>query len=96
MARYKDLGACGFFRGQYLRVVHAESLAAAGEEEAARAAIAEARDHLFEQAATIGDVDFRRSFLENVPENARTIDLARRWLGATAGAGAGAGAASPD
>ena len=96
MARYKDLGACGFFRGQYLRVVHAESLAAAGEEEAARAAIAEARDHLFEQAATIGDVDFRRSFLENVPENARTIDLARRWLGATADAVAGAGAASPD
>lgn len=81
MARYRALGACGFFRGQKLRLVHAESLAAAGEEEPARAAIREARDHLLKQAGAIVDIDYRRSFLENVPENARTIELSRRWLG---------------
>lgn len=81
MARYRALGACGFFRGQSLRVVYAESLFAAGEENAARAAIAEARDHLLKQADTIADLDYRRSFLENVPENARTLELARCWLG---------------
>jgi hypothetical protein len=85
MARYTALGASGFLRGQYLRVVYAESLAAAGEEEAARGAIEEARDHLLKQAATIADVDYRRSFLENVPENARTIELARRWIGESSG-----------
>ncbi|HLM71661.1 MAG TPA: hypothetical protein VK459_03180, partial [Polyangiaceae bacterium] len=75
------LGACGFFRGQGVRLVYAESLAAAGEEEAAREAIAGARDHLLKQAATIADADYKKSFLESVPENARTMDLARRWLG---------------
>jgi hypothetical protein len=41
------------------------------------------------QAATIADVDYRRSFLENVPENARTIELARRWIGESSGARGG-------
>jgi tetratricopeptide (TPR) repeat protein len=59
------------------RLVHVEALAAAGDRAAARAALEEARDRLFARAAVIGDPALRTSFLEGVPENARTLDLAR-------------------
>jgi tetratricopeptide (TPR) repeat protein len=80
LARVESLGACGFFRGASLRLVHAECLHAAGHHEAARTAISTACEHLLAIAANIGDPEFRRSFLENVPENARTLDLARHWI----------------
>jgi hypothetical protein len=40
---------------------------------------ARVRAHLLERASKIGDPEFRRSFLERIPEHARTIELARAW-----------------
>jgi hypothetical protein len=81
MARYTAMGGCGMFRGMFVRLVHAEALHATGAEDAARRAIGLARTHLLNIAGRIADPDYRRSFLKNVPENARTIELARAWLG---------------
>jgi hypothetical protein len=64
-----------------VRVVYAEALHTTGHHEAARAAIADARDRLLAAAARIDDSRYRESFLHNVPENARTLHLARVWLG---------------
>ena len=64
----------------FLRLVHAECLEATGDHEAATAAIARARDRLFVIADKIDEPAYRTSFLENVPENRRTLALARRWL----------------
>jgi len=57
-----------------IRLAWAEALAAAGDPRAPEA-IAGARRRLLERAAKIGDAAWRRSFLERVPENARTIAL---------------------
>jgi len=81
LANYEAMATCGFFRGAFLRLVHAECLEAVGDHEAARAAIASARERLFAIAAKIGDPDYRNSFLESVPENRRTLELARQWAG---------------
>ncbi|WP_437681383.1 protein kinase domain-containing protein [Sorangium sp. So ce131] len=71
-----------FFRGgSFLRLVHAESLVATGRHDEARAAVARARDRIFSIAAKISDDVYRTSFLENVPENRRILELAREWLG---------------
>ena len=51
------------------------------EIERARVAIAGARDRLLRIAERITDPALRRSFLESVPENARTLRLSRAWLG---------------
>jgi tetratricopeptide (TPR) repeat protein len=59
------------------RLVHVEALAAAGDHAGARTALAEARGRLLTRAAALGDTVLRRSFLEGVPEHARTLDLAR-------------------
>jgi tetratricopeptide (TPR) repeat protein len=64
-----------------VRLVRAETLAAAGREDAARDAVASARDRLMARADRIGDPEVRRSFLDEVPENARTLALSRRMLG---------------
>jgi eukaryotic-like serine/threonine-protein kinase len=63
-----------------LRLTFAEASWAAGLSSMARVAIAAARQRLLDRAAKIKDPAWRRSFLENVPENARTIELARAWL----------------
>jgi hypothetical protein len=80
MAQYEAHEAFGF-KGAFARLVHAEALHAADHHERSRAAIAVARDRLLANAEKIGDPIYRRSFLENVPENARTFALARAWLG---------------
>jgi eukaryotic-like serine/threonine-protein kinase len=59
-----------------LRLVHVEALERAGEVAAAEAALGTALTRLEEMSSTISDEALRRSFLENVPENARL--LARR------------------
>jgi hypothetical protein len=59
--------------------VHAEALHATGNTEAARAAIEVARASLLARAAKIKDPSWRASFLDRVPENARTLELARQW-----------------
>jgi tetratricopeptide (TPR) repeat protein len=63
-------------REALLRVVYAESLAASGDHVAAQSAIAEAQRRLLERSARIADAELRRSFLEAVPENARTFAVA--------------------
>ncbi|APR86396.1 Adenylate cyclase [Minicystis rosea] len=63
-----------------IRLAHAEALAAAGEVEAARVAIVEARDRLLARAGRISKPTLRESFLEGVPENARTLALHRAWV----------------
>jgi hypothetical protein len=80
VARCTTMGGCGMFRGAFVRLVHAEALHAAGAHDAARCAIAEARARLFRIADRITDPAARRGFLDNVPENARTLALARAWL----------------
>ena len=61
-----------------VRLVYAEALHASGDGRAASAILA-ARAHLLERAAKIRDPILRRSFLERVPENARTVARAREW-----------------
>jgi tetratricopeptide (TPR) repeat protein len=89
MARYTAMGACGLFRAGFVRLAHAEALHATGAHDAARAAIARARARVLAIAGTISDPDHRASFLAQVPENARTLALARTWLGEPADAGGG-------
>ena len=69
-----------------VRLVWAEALHANGRLDEARVALGVARDRLVERARKIGDPAVRRSFLERVPENARTLELARAWLDAPASA----------
>jgi hypothetical protein len=76
-----SMDSCGIFRGAFVRLAHAESLHAAGALTAARIAIAEARARLLATAAKIPDPAYRQTFLDDVPENARTLTLALAWLG---------------
>ena len=54
---------------------------AAGEEEAALAAIREAREDMLLLACKITDPVYRKNFLERISWNAGTSRLARQWLG---------------
>jgi tetratricopeptide (TPR) repeat protein len=81
MARIAAMGGCGMFRGAYVRLAHAEALRATGAHDAARRAIGEARDRVLATAAKIAAPSYRQSFLEQVPENARTLALAAELLG---------------
>jgi tetratricopeptide (TPR) repeat protein len=58
-----------------IRLAHAEALLATGDRDAARAALATARERLAARAGTIHDAELRRGFLENVAENAATAGL---------------------
>lgn len=81
MAMMEVMGACShFFRDAFLRLVHAECLEATGNHDAAKGAIAKAKEWIFLVAARIGDDEYRKSFLENVPENQRILELAQQWL----------------
>jgi hypothetical protein len=85
MAKAGAMGACSFFfRDAFLRLTHAECLEATGDHGAARTAISEARAWVLAVADKIGDPAYRTTFLENVPENRRTLELARAWLGEVA------------
>jgi len=80
LARATAIGAYGLFRGAFVRLTRAEILHASGDLDAARRAIADARARLIAIADTIVNPAYRTSFLEVVPENARTLALARAWL----------------
>jgi tetratricopeptide (TPR) repeat protein len=80
MGACASIGSFGF-GGARVPLVLAEALWAAGRRDRARAAIASARDRLRLRAALIGDPVLTRSFLESIPENARTFELAYQWLG---------------
>jgi tetratricopeptide (TPR) repeat protein len=71
-----------------IRLCHAEALHARGDVAAARASIAEAQGALARRAARISDADMRASFLEQVPENRRTMELAAAWTTRDAAVGA--------
>ncbi len=66
-----------------VRLVYAEALHANGQIDRARLAIAGARAHLGRRAAKINDAARRARFLREVPDNARTVELAARLLGET-------------
>jgi eukaryotic-like serine/threonine-protein kinase len=61
------------------RLALAEALDAAGDRTAALAALGDAARRLRARAARIPDDALRASFLDRVPENARTLALARAW-----------------
>ncbi len=65
-----------------VRLVHALALHETGHLGEARTAIAAAEARLLERAAKIVDPELRRSFLERVPENARTSALRKAWSAA--------------
>jgi serine/threonine protein kinase/tetratricopeptide (TPR) repeat protein len=62
-----------------IRLAHAQALQATGDEASAHAAIVEARRRLLDRADRISDPRLRRSFLDHIPENARTLALASRY-----------------
>ena len=66
-----------------VRVVLAEARHRAGEHVRARELIAIAQERLLARAARIRDTELRRTFLDSVPENARTMDLGRAWSAGT-------------
>jgi len=62
-----------------VRLMNAEVHAALGNADQARDDIQTARARLLERADDILDPSWRKSFLENVPENVRTLKLAEEW-----------------
>jgi len=81
-----DLGAID--DGEVLmRSTFAEVLHAAGRREEADAALRLGYELLAELLARIHSPELRRSCLTNVPEHARTAELARAWLGLPAPVG---------
>jgi tetratricopeptide (TPR) repeat protein len=63
----------------FIRLVCAEALAARGDSDAARTAMIAASERLTARALKIADPEWRNSFLERVPEHARTLHLAAEW-----------------
>jgi ATP/maltotriose-dependent transcriptional regulator MalT len=64
-----------------VRLILAEALAASGDIAQARAALRAAHERLQARAAQIANPDWRESFLTRLPDNARTLRLAREWGG---------------
>jgi tetratricopeptide (TPR) repeat protein len=64
-----------------IQLVYAEALKRAGQDEAARVALGAARARILSRADKIQNPSQRQSFLEVVPENARTLALAGGLLG---------------
>jgi tetratricopeptide (TPR) repeat protein len=62
-----------------IRLVFAEALHAVGDIDGARAALSTAYAFILRDAQTIRDDEMRQSFLNNVPEHARILELARAW-----------------
>ena len=63
-----------------VRLVRAETLLAAGDLAGARAVVLTARERLMERAAKISVEEWRETFLHGVPDNARTLQLARELV----------------
>lgn len=79
-ARYDALQASGY-RAAFMRLVRVEVLDATGHHGDARELLADARERLYHIAANIPDESIRKSYLEQVTENARTLELAEQWFG---------------
>lgn len=78
-ALHGEMGVSGY-RGALARLTLAECLHATGERAEARRSIAEARALLLKNAERIPDPGQRQRFLQDVPENRRTLELFREWL----------------
>lgn len=78
MALFEELGALECGEG-VLRLVHAEALHAVGKMQDASEAIRAAERRIKARARCIADAGRRASFLEQIPEHARTLHLARSW-----------------
>jgi hypothetical protein len=78
MSLLDALGSSLFFES-LVRLMNAETKMATGDEAGAHAAIHAARDRLLARAERITDASMRESFLTRVPDNARTLELAREW-----------------
>ena len=63
----------------YVRLVHAQVLFASQRYDEAGRAILAARTRLSAIAASMGNAYFRESFLRDVPEHAKTLELAAAW-----------------
>jgi tetratricopeptide (TPR) repeat protein/tRNA A-37 threonylcarbamoyl transferase component Bud32 len=63
----------------FVRLVNAEILYAEKDMTAAKKAISEARARVLARAEKISEPKWKKSFLERVPENARTLQLAKEW-----------------
>ena len=83
-AEREALRAVGF-KDAFVRLVHIEALIANDDLSGVRMPLSRARNRLLVRAAKIGDPTLRESFLERVPENARTVTLAQQILGAPDG-----------
>jgi hypothetical protein len=70
-----------------VRLMLAETLEESGHHAAARAALGAAADRLAARAALISNPAWRESFLTELPDNARTMALARAWGVPTAARG---------
>ncbi|MCC6525432.1 MAG: protein kinase [Polyangiaceae bacterium] len=80
MALFERLG--GAEEGESLiRVVDAEVVHASGRVAEACRRIEVAKKRLLERAERISESRWRHSFLHNVPENAKILELAAAWLG---------------
>jgi tetratricopeptide (TPR) repeat protein len=77
---HKTLAALGSIEDfePLIRLVHAETLFASGDHDAARAAIVDARGRILTRASRLGE-PARARFLEAVPDNARCLSLAEAW-----------------
>jgi hypothetical protein len=81
LALQRQAGTVFLLRQEVIPALYAEALHAKGDAEAARAVVREERGALLARAARIEEPAFRKSFLENVSANARTLTLARVLLG---------------
>lgn len=61
------------------RLVYAEALHAAGHFDRAQRAIATARDRLYQRGLRIAEPGWRSSFLEKIPDHARTLAKLSEW-----------------
>ena len=64
----------------FVRLTYARVLTGTGQVEQGRAALTSAHERLVLRASRIRDPAWRRSFLEQVPENARTIEMVKDTL----------------
>lgn len=62
-----------------IRLIHAEAVHATGDRGLAHALIRAAHTRLLQRADTIETHDWRSTFLHNIPEHARTLELAQAW-----------------
>jgi len=84
VAHFERLGACIFNRGRMVGLMHAECLKACGRDDEARVRIERLKGRVLELADTLEGPEVRETFLREVPENRRILQLAAQWASASA------------